>query len=118
MGNLCDKTKFQNEIIVKENGAILKKCREPEIKFWDELKNLNLTIVSSINNSKRTIEFNYPNLFLENYISIGQIVEYLIVEQNFFYFFTFYEILIAMIDFLQIIFGLKRKYGITQIIFS
>ena len=111
MGNIC--CLRLNKTIVKDNGVILKKCSKQDIQFWDELNKLKFVVTSEINISKRTVEFNYTNIFFENFISIGQIIEYLIVEQNFFYFFTIFEILIALIDFLQVIFALKNKLNIN-----
>ena len=107
MGNYCC------SVLLSKTKSVEKLKAESEIKFWEELQNLNLTIVSAINKSKKTVEFNYTNLFLENFISIGYIVDYLLTDQNFFYFFTIFEVLIAMIDFLQIVFYLKKKYDIN-----
>lgn len=110
--NCCPKAQTERDTIVNDNGTITKKCTDQELKFWDELVKLKLVKISNI--SRKTIEFNYSDLFMENYISLTQIMEYLVIDQNFLYFFPIFEMVLGIIDFLQIIFHLKKKYELNN----
>jgi len=111
MGNDCDCIKKKaklNDELMSENGTLTKICGEKELKFWNELLKLGFVQISNVN--KKSVVFAFSDFIFENYVSISQIMEYLITEQNFLYFITLYEITIAIVDFIQIIFMLKNKY--------
>jgi hypothetical protein len=114
--NICClfKKKDLNLTQVDSNGNITKNCSEKEISFWTDLQNLDLVKIQTINKSKKTVCFNYSNLFIENFISISQIMEFMVEEPNFFYFLTLFEIIITITDFLQVIFILKKKYDLNK----
>lgn len=119
MGNGCEKCikifgKNKQEQFINEDGKIKKRCSEKELNFWIELEKLSLVKISKILKSKKIIEFNYSDMFIENFISIGQIMEYLLTEQNYFYFLTIFELSIAIMDFLQVVINLKNKYEINK----
>jgi hypothetical protein len=109
MGNCCDK-KLQNpDIYTKPKSESVKKVfRENEIRFWEELESTKLIKIAKL--TKKTVEFNYSNLFIENYVSFSQMLERLFEEENFIYFPTIFEIVIAIIDFLQVILFYKQKH--------
>jgi hypothetical protein len=113
MGNCCKKKQeaMDRNTIVQEDGKITKVCSDKEIRFWKDLNKLGLVKISGI--FAKHIEFNYSDLFIENFISFAQIMDLLMIDQNFFYFITVYEMTLAIIDFLQIIFLLKKKYDIN-----
>jgi hypothetical protein len=116
MGNCCcfKKKHNINDEVVNENGTLIKICGEKELNFWNELQKLGFVQITNLNRNRKSVEFSYSNYIFENYISVSQIMEYLISEQNFLYFTTLFEITIAMVDFIQIIFMLKNKYGINK----
>src|SRR5690606_1104189 len=113
MGNCCPKAQnVHNETVVKENGTISKKVTNNEIKFWEEMLKTNMIKVSNL--TKANVEFNYSNLFIENYMSFTQILDNLVNEENFLYFITIYEMVIAIVDFLQVVFYYKKKHEINH----
>lgn len=89
----CLKSKKLNDTVVQDNGTIIKKCTSEETNFWLDLSNLNLVKVSKI--GRKSVEFNYSDLYLENFISLAQITESLVLDQNFCFFLTVYEIIIV-----------------------
>lgn len=115
MGNDCFKKKQNiNETVVNDSGTLSKSCGEKELNFWMDMEKLKLVKISKFNKAKRIVEFNYSDLFIENFISFSQIMDYLITDQNFLYFIPIFEITIALIDFIQVIFTLKKKYQINK----
>lgn len=114
MGNNCCKKKVINETIINENGTLSKFCGEKELLFWEEVKDLGLVKISKFNKQNKLVEFNFSDLFMENFISVSRIMENYELEQNFFYFTSLYEITIALLDFISVIFTLKKKYGINK----
>ena len=111
MGNLC-KFKFNqnnnNITTIEEGGQLKRKFTEKEIDFWQNLRELGFVKISEIKN--KNVLFNYSDLIYENFLSISTIMNNLITNENFFLFNDLLEILLAIIDFTQIIFHLKKKY--------
>jgi hypothetical protein len=107
MGSLCDKKTQDPNAYTKQSNE-KKVFRENEIRFWEELESTKLIKIAKL--TKKTVEFNYSNLFIENYVSVSQILERLFEEENFIYFPCIFEIVIAIIDFLQIVLHYKQKH--------
>lgn len=117
MGNLCKhKLNKNNNITILEEDGRLKKILSPkEIQFWARLRDLELTKISQIKN--KAIYFNFSDLIYENFISLGAMMNSLVVNENFFLFNDLFEMTLAMIDFMQIIFYLKKIYELEHFFF-
>jgi len=112
--SFCIKNKETSDAVVNDNGTLTKKVTEKEMAFWEDMQKLELVKISKFNQNKKTIEFGFSNLYIENFITFGQIMEYMVTEGNFFYFLTLFEITLAIVDFIQVIFNLKIKYGLNK----
>lgn len=112
MGNLCKKNLINNNNIttLEDDGRLKKILNQKEIEIWTILSQLNLTQISQIKN--QAIYFNFSDLIYENFISLGSLMNNLILNENFFLFNDLFEIILGLIDFVQIIIHLKKKYGL------
>jgi hypothetical protein len=112
MGNCCPKQQnISNEPIVNKEGNISKICKENEISFWEEMQKTKLIKLARL--TKKNVEFNYSNLYFENYVSFSQMLEQLVEEENYFYFIPIFEVVLAIIDFLQLTLYYKEKHGLN-----
>ena len=115
MGNLCNKAinqSISNTTAVEDDGRLKKLFFPKEIQFWTEIRNSGLTQISEIKSN--SVIFNFSDLFYENFLSLSAIMNNLIQNENFFIFNNLFEILLAIIDFTQIIFHLKKKLGLEK----
>lgn len=115
MGNLCNKKLNQsinNTTAVEDDGRLKKLFSQREIEFWTEIRNLGFTQISEI--KLNCVYFNFSDLLYENFLSLSAIMNNLITNENFFLFNILFEILLAIIDFIQIVFHLKKKLGLEK----
>ena len=123
MGNLCDKSKqkdlSKNEEptreVIDRNGVISKECKgNSEYYFWKELNEYELIRISTEEKSQ-TVKFDFSSqLIFEDMISLSQLIDKLDSEKNYFFFSKIMEILIAIVDFLQVVVSLKKKYNLNK----
>lgn len=115
MGNLCMKASNQsinNTTAIEEDGRLKKLFSPKEIEFWTEIRDLGFTKISEI--KSKSVFFNFSDLLYENFLSLSAIMNDLIQNENFFLFNNLFETLLAIIDFTQIIFHLKKKLGLEK----
>ncbi len=114
MGNFCNKSAnpILNTTTIEVDGRLKRIYSQKEIEFWSTLHKLGFTKISEIKN--KSVFFNFSDLMYENFLSLSAIMNDLIRNENFFLFNNIFEILLAIIDIMQIIFYLKKKLGIEN----
>lgn len=126
MGSLCEK-RTQNEIKDKETTydskeerqkleveITEKKCSDDEFEVWKQLSELKVMMIKKINQKSKSVEFFLTDLNFNEITSLSQIVLMYDKLENFFLLPKLLEILISIIDFIQSVLEIKKKYNQTQ----
>lgn len=116
MGNLCQRNSanIESKKKISKTGYLTLVCSKNEFSFWNQLHKLELVYVSHISKSDLKVEFDYSQLNFEEIITLSQIVSIFDKDQNFLLFHFILEVLLAIIDWLQIVIELKKKYEIPK----
>ena len=96
-----------------EQNSTIKTCKsKQEFEIWENLANLNLVKISTIDSKNLKIIFDYSDFNLEETMTLYNLINYFDQENNFFFLPSIFEILVAVIDLIQVIIELKLRNGL------